>query len=111
MAAIYNWEIFQGNDFSRTLILKDGNNDPVDITGWSFESQLRETVESTSTEAEFTIVITDAVNGELTIGLTDVETGAMTALSGVWDFQATKTDATIETLIKGGYDLVLEVTR
>ena len=52
----------QGEDFYRVLTIKDSNNVVVDITGYTFTAQIRETATS-NLYLSFSFNISDALNG------------------------------------------------
>ena len=58
----------QGEDFYRLLTIKDSDNVVVDITGYSFAAQIRETPVSNEYLA-FSFNISDAVNGQVEMTL------------------------------------------
>lgn len=41
MASNYDFTIYQGSTFSRTITYKDNNGDPVDLTGYTARLQVR----------------------------------------------------------------------
>lgn len=55
--ATLNITIDQGADFQRVLTIRDELNVPINLTGYSFKSQIRETFDSPTVVAEFNFVI------------------------------------------------------
>ena len=75
-----NVEIYAGTDFSKKFFMKNQDLTPTDITDYTFEARLakhakaQNAVTTTSTApvyryVDFTVTITDAVNGEYTLSL------------------------------------------
>jgi hypothetical protein len=121
LAGTYNINCEQGSTFSRVVTLQYPDPDdasvylPWDFTDYTARMQIRRTIESTTVMIELTtensgIVFTDAVNGELTISMTAAETAALTT-SGVYDIEIINSIGQVSKLIKGAFNLILEVTR
>lgn len=72
-------EIRRGTDASFTVICEDENGAPMDVTGYTFISQIRPAEDSTTLTLEPTIEITDAAAGELTISFAAADTIAVAA--------------------------------
>lgn len=64
---VYDITVNQGDDFSLQMIVSDGQNKPIDITGYQFVCKVRETAENQDVIAEAECVIRDAVKGVLDI--------------------------------------------
>lgn len=122
-AANVNLKMEQGAQFYRRLTFSE-NSVPVDLTGWSFSAQMRETLPSTAIAATFTTTILDQVTntGEMTLTLTAAETSAivLNAVSTgtnrkvskyVYDLEATKPDGSVDRILQGSVELSPEVTR
>lgn len=65
-----NFKVDQGADFDVTLVLKDGNGDLVDVTGYSGKMQLRKNV-GADVALELNSTPGTGVNGTITFGGTD----------------------------------------
>ena len=74
MAVSINYDMDQGTDFSFTLVAKNDDGTPKDITyDYSVMGQMRKYYTS-STAIDFTCVKTNAVNGEIKVSLTAGQT-------------------------------------
>ena len=105
-AAVYDVRMTQGDSFVEELIMEDGDGDPIDLTGYSFASQLRRTASGTVV-ATFSISVSEST-------VTRTLTPAVTlGLSGTYvhDFQWTDPSARIRTLLSGDFEIEAEVTR
>jgi len=72
-----NLIIRRGITFSRTLVRKNLDGTPIDITGHTFLGKIL-SVDGTTTIATFTIAIVDGPNGKLRVSLTSGVTAALT---------------------------------
>lgn len=77
MARALDFVLDQGSTVRRNLTIKDDNNFRVNITGAAIEFHLRERDGSVDVINQ-AMTITDAPNGDCTLVLTDVQTGALT---------------------------------
>lgn len=87
------------------------NGLPLNITGRTYESQIRRVPSSDDApDAEFTCVITDAANGELTLYLLPSETDVLNAkVKYYWDLQQNNAGV-ITTLLTGSVTVIQDVT-
>lgn len=90
------------------------DTDPVDLTNYTFEAQIRRTYDSTVVLANGTVDSSDAVNGNLVVTFHASETDIMFPDgAGVWDLQITDDSATplVTTTHRGTVTIVDDVTR
>lgn len=105
-AAVYDVRMTQGDSFIEELLMEDGDNDPIDLVGYQFKSQLRRTADN-GLVAEFGISVSGStVTRTLAPNVTE-------GLSGTYvhDFQWTEPSGKIRTLLSGNFDIEPEVTR
>ena len=105
-AAVYDVRMTQGDTFSEEVLMEDGDGDAIDLTGYSFKSQLRRTADD-SVVAEFSISTSEST-------VTRTLSAAVTAdLSGTYvhDFQWTNPSGQVRTLFSGDFEIEPEVTR
>lgn len=111
-AGPYELEIEQGVDRVIAVTLKDKTTGlPLNLTGWTFQMQIREKYTSTSILYSPTINITGALTGEIQIVLTDTDTALLPAKALVYDLEATRLDGTRIRILKGPAIVDPEVTR
>lgn len=72
-----NIEIKRGDDLQFELVIPDYNGDPLDVTGYTYLSQIRPAKESVQVLGDFTVTDIDASVGEVLLTLSHVETEAM----------------------------------
>lgn len=78
-AAKLNILVEQGADFERKLTFRDSLNALIDLTGNTFEGQIRKKANDPIIVASFTCVVLNQVTnkGEMKISLTNVQTSAI----------------------------------
>ena len=75
-AGIHNILITKGTDFSLAMTLKDAGGFALNVTNYTFKSQIRRK-ESTGVAAEFTITKTNASAGQIKLALTKSVTSGL----------------------------------
>lgn len=65
---VYNIRPQRRADYVMNLVLKDGEGDPLNITGWQVLAQVWNK-ERTTKYADFVVTVTDAVNGVVSLKL------------------------------------------
>lgn len=107
-----NLTIEQGADFSITLTVKDSAGVVVNLTGYTFAAQFRQTYASTSPIATFTCTCTVPASGQIVLSMPNATTGALTApQSGVWDLFLTDASLNKIRLLAGSVTVAPRVTR
>lgn len=96
-----NLVIEQGATFNRPIELKDGEDNPIDLTGASISALAKEKLSDRDVLFAFTATITDAVSGKFKFGLTADETTALEINSGVYDIDITYPSGVVDRLLQG----------
>lgn len=124
--ATHDIEVFQGAYWSQTLLWKDGDGNPVDLTGYTARMQVRRTFEDPTPEIELT-----TENGRITLGLVEdppgtplynilleIEAGATEDLAATvsdrrwrYDLELVPPGGQVRRLLQGKCKVALEVTR
>jgi len=73
----YNFTLQRRSDHTIPLIFKDGNNNAVNLTGFTVAAQVWEETRTTKF-ADFSVAYTDRVAGSVSITLTDAQTATFT---------------------------------
>lgn len=107
-AAVYDVRMTQGDTFSEEVLMEDGDGDAIDLTGYTFRSQLRRTTDGTVI-AEFAMS-TNLATSTVTRTLSAATTAGLSG-TYVHDFQWTDPSARVRTLFSGEFEIELEVTR
>lgn len=79
MSSKYNFTLKQGTDFSIKLTYKDSGGALIDLTGNTFEGQIRKTASDPTIIKSFTFNVLNQVTnkGEVTMSLTNTETSGI----------------------------------
>jgi hypothetical protein len=110
VAGFVELTIEQGANFSTTVTVNDTTGAPTNLTNFSSQAQLRKSYYS-STANNFTVSITNAAAGELTISLSAANTANLTPGRYVYDLLITS-PANVKTRVIEGIATVLpSVTR
>jgi len=75
----YNFTVQRRSDHVIPLLFKDGNNNAIDLTGFTVAAQVWSGEDTRTTKfADFTTTYTDRSAGSVSISLTDVQTATFT---------------------------------
>ena len=73
----YNFTVQRRSDHTIPLLFKDGNNNAINLTGFTVVAQVWEETRTTK-YADFSVTYTDRSAGSVSITLTDVQTATFT---------------------------------
>ena len=105
-----NLDVDQGTDYTAIFEMSRENNLPYDLTDYAITSQLRKSNYS-NTSVDFTTSLTDAANGEFTIGLTHGQTANLQpSAKYLYDILIEK-DSIITKIVSGIITITPSVTR
>ncbi len=110
MAIISNLTIDQGTTFTANIDCTSSDNTALNLTGYTVSGQLRKTYDST-TFTSFTAIVANALTGRLSISLTPVQTGALSAGRYVYDVEITDAAGVITRVVEGQVEITPGVTR
>lgn len=111
MATISNLFIDQNADFTTTVTVNDSNNSALDLTGYTAVGMVRKSY-SSSTSTSFTIVFeSPRTLGQITMSLTDVQTGALSSGRYVYDLVITSSGGDKTRVVEGIATIKPSVTR
>jgi hypothetical protein len=111
--------LYAGDGVEFKLVCKDGNGDPIDITG-TVTAQIRlDRLTATDPIVEFATDMVDAYLGIVVLSLTEDQTRDLVMdpsakagkFQGVWDIQWTPANTPSRTLCQGTVECVSDVTR
>jgi len=108
-----NWDIKIGATARRSYQIQSrvaGVLTNVDITGATFATKLRPSLESSTVIATPTGSIVTAAEGKMKIELTSAQTGALSSGSGVWDLYMTLS-GDVTYIAGGSYRIAERVAR
>lgn len=118
-----NLTIFQGKTFERFFVMKDVDNEPIDLTGYTFRGQIRRTYSTAGNPiASFTFAVQgDPEDGIVKVSLTASETAAIMADDAIgpnkvetrfcYDIECVPPDTSVFLLVEGLVLFWPEVTK
>tara|TARA_Y100000114_G_scaffold153321_1_gene173061 strand:- start:494 stop:829 length:336 start_codon:yes stop_codon:yes gene_type:complete len=101
----------QGATFQRNITIKDSANVAINISGSTFQGQIRKRHQSATKEADFDFSITNATNGQFIASITAANTTTMEPGDFVYDIEWTQSDASVTRLLEGTATVTPQVTR
>jgi hypothetical protein len=111
MGAKANIVIDQGADFSTTVTVADDSGAAIDLTGYTARGQIRKHYTS-ETAIDFTISFeSPRSDGQVTLSLTNSQTGAMEAGRFVYDAEVISASGIVTRLVEGIATVTPQVTR
>jgi hypothetical protein len=105
-----NLAVYIGSDFSENFRMVDENSLPVDLTGYSIKSQIKEKQSQDASLIETFNISVAATDGGFTLSLTDTQTSAITKKVGYYDVLLTDGDSIDTYAIFGQVTFVPTVT-
>jgi len=103
--------IDQGTTFESTLDLVADDGNPINLTGYAFSGQIRKSYYSSTPTANFTISVSDLVNGNLVISLDATTTSKIPAGRYLYDVKMTDTANTVTRIVEGIITVTPQVTK
>ena len=110
MAGFVELTIEQGATYTTTVDVKDGTGTATNLSGYSGSAQLRKSYYS-STATDFTVSISDAANGTITVSMTAANTANLTPGRYVYDLLITSPTSVKTRVIEGIATIMPSVTR
>lgn len=112
MATYTELVIDQGTTFSNIInITDDVTNAAVNVSGYSFESQVRRSYYSANITANIVCTITNASNGEVTMSMSSSNTANIKPGRYVFDVKSTNTSNTVSRILEGIITINPSVTK
>ena len=112
MAGYVELFIDQGTTWSTTINLTDdATNTPINVYGYSANSQMRRSYYSANISANITCSTSNTANGELTLSLTAGETANIRAGRYVFDVKTTDPYNKVTRVLEGIITILPQVTR
>lgn len=108
MAARVNIVMDQGTTFNTTYSFTDDNDEPIDFTTFTANSQMRKSYTSNTAYA-FSISLGN--NGVITLTMNSATTSTITAGRYMYDLEVQDTNGTRSRLVEGMVTVTPEITR
>lgn len=106
MAVKANITIDQGSTFSTQITLTDANNNPLNLTGYTSESQMRKWYTS-NTAINFNVAL---ANGVITLSMDANTTASITDGRYVYDVKLTDLSGNVTRIVEGQVTVTPEVS-
>lgn len=105
---LYDMALYRGDTYEWIFQFQDGQETPIDITGWRFKAEFRRTPDD-YLMASLQEVGRDAVAGTITMRLT-ADQSRMLSTNGVWDLEAVTNEGWVRTVIRGSVTVTTDVS-
>ena len=110
MAGFAELTVEQGASYSTTVTVNGSNGSPTNLTNYTVAAQLRKSYYS-STATDFTVSISDAAGGEITMALSSANTANLTPGRYVYDLLITSPTSVKTRVVEGIATILPSVTR
>ena len=100
----------QGADFTTTVTVNGSNGSPTNLTSYTAAAQLRKSYYSTTANS-FTVTVSNAANGELTMAMSAANTANLTPGRYVYDLLITSPTSIKTRVVEGVVTILPSVTR
>ena len=110
MAGYAELTIEQNADFTTTITVNDGTGAAQNLTSYTAAAQMTKSYYS-STANNFTVAISNAANGEITMAMTAANTANLTAGRMLYDLLITSPTAVKTRVVEGIATILPSVTR
>ena len=110
MAIKSNLTIDQGSDFTATITVSNESGTLIDLTDYTARGQMRKSP-FTSTYHAFTVTVSDALAGEVSLAMTSSTTAAITAGRYLYDIEVVSSGGTVTRIVEGIATVTPEITK
>jgi hypothetical protein len=100
MALFTNLYIDQGTDFAVAINVFDNDGTSKDLTGYTVRSQLRKSYDS-KTNVAFVAQVTSAIDGEITLSMSNLVNGALKSGRYVYDVETITSSNVVTRIVEG----------
>jgi len=110
MAGFAELTLEQGASFTTTVTVNGSDGSPTNLTSYTAAAQLRKSYYST-TANNFTVTVSNAANGELTMAMSAANTANLTPGRAVYDLLITSPTNVKTRVVEGIVTILPSVTR
>ena len=111
MATISNIFIDQDADFATTVTIEDATDSALDLTNYTAAATLRKSYKSSSSTSFTVAFVNPRTSGQITLSLTDIQTGALNEGRYVYDLVITDVGGEKTRVVEGIATIKPSVTR
>lgn len=107
----YDLSIFQGQTFSLSLTLRDINGTPINLAGYAISGYLKTKYSDSGKLTNLNVIISDAVNGVVTLNIPATGTEALPVNYAFYDIEMLNSgDGSVTKVLAGKASVFPEVT-
>jgi len=110
MAGFAELTLEQGANFTTTVTVNGSDGSPTNLTSYTAAAQIRKSYYSTTANS-FTVTVSNAANGELTMAMSAANTANLTPGRYVYDLLITSPTSVKTRVVEGIVTLLPSVTR
>ena len=110
MAGFAELTLEQGASFTTTVTVNGSDGSPTNLTSYTAAAQLRKSYYSTTANS-FTVTVSNAANGELTMAMSAANTANLTPGRAVYDLLITSPTNVKTRVVEGIVTILPSVTR
>lgn len=115
LAATYSFTMDKGTTFSSTIIWKDANGVPINLSNYAARMQIRRSTTGNALihalSSEDSTIVIDGPNGSMTLGIPADDSVNFPAGKHVYDLEVEELTTNVVTrLIRGSFVVISEVT-
>ena len=110
MAGYAELTLEQGANFTTTVTVNGSDGSPTNLTSYTAAAQLRKSYYSTTANS-FTVTVSNAANGELTMAMSAANTANLTPGRAVYDLLITSPTNVKTRVVEGIVTILPSVTR
>ena len=103
--------IDQGTTFATTLDLTNDDNTAIDLTGYSFECQIRKSYYSVNATANLAVTVEDSANGRVRLSIDAANTSNIKAGRYLYDVKMIDDANTVIRVVEGIVTITPQVSR
>jgi len=112
MAGFIELTIDQGTSFSASIDLANDDGSAINVTGYTFSSQIRKSYYSANSTANLTVTVTNAATGNILLRLDSANTSNIKAGRYLFDLKmANNTTDSVTRILEGIVTVTPQVTR
>ena len=106
-----DFDLVRGDTFKKRLTFQDANEDPIDVSGYTFAGQVRADPDDEEALADFTFDTTDAADGIVDAIIAPEDTADFPFPYVHYDIQYTDDNGVVTTAPRGRLRMIKDVTR
>lgn len=110
----YNFEFFQGDDYTFSITVKNADASVVDLTGYTAKMQARENYDSESTVLDLSVdngIVVIPATGVIVVSISNTLTSAIDGGYYLYDLETSDANGLKSKIIFGKFEVLKEITK